>query len=114
DAQTLRPLDLPFRISTAQQDFTVDKERSTNVNWKVHVPESLYQPVIIRITAKAGNFTDGEENALPVITNRMLVTETLPLPVNGNTTKEFKFDKLLHADTSKTLSQYRLTLEYTA
>src|SRR5690606_30333281 len=96
------------------QDFTVDKERSTNVTWKVHVPESLYQPVIIRITAKAGNFTDGEENALPVITNRMMVTETLPLPVNGNTTKEFKFDKLLHADTSKTLSQYRLTLEYTA
>lgn len=114
DAQTLKPLDLPFRLSNAKQKFSTDKERSTAVIWKVHVPQSLYQPVIIRITAQAGNFTDGEESILPILTNRMLVTETLPLPVNGSTSKEFKFSKLLHADTSKTISQYKLTLEYTA
>ena len=59
--------------------------------WTVHIPESRYEPVIIRISARASTFTDGEENTLPVLTNRMLVTETLPLWMNGAGTKTFSF-----------------------
>jgi uncharacterized protein YfaS (alpha-2-macroglobulin family) len=43
----------------------------------------------------------------------MLVTETLPLWINGNGEKAFSFDKLKYSDTSKTLSNYNLALEYT-
>jgi uncharacterized protein YfaS (alpha-2-macroglobulin family) len=78
------------------------------------VPESLYEPVVVRITAGAGDFTDGEENTLAVITNRMLVTETLPLWMNGSGTKTFSLDKLKYSDSSKTLAQHRLTVEYTS
>ena len=95
------------------QNFTVAKEQSTTANWTLHVPEAMYEPVLVRIYAKAGNFTDGEENALPVITNRMMVTETLPLWMNGYGKKNFSFEKLLHSDSSKTLAQHALTVEYT-
>ncbi|MCD6064291.1 MAG: alpha-2-macroglobulin, partial [Flavipsychrobacter sp.] len=113
DAQTLRPLALPFRLTEATKHFSAAAGQSASVDWTVHVPGSLYEPVILRISASAGNFTDGEENMLPILTNRMLVTETLPLWLNGNGEKTFSFDKLKHADTSKTLSHYRLALEYT-
>jgi hypothetical protein len=56
--------------------FTVDKGQSAQVGWEIKVPEGL-QAVVYRITATAGNFSDGEEAPLPVLTNRMLVTESL-------------------------------------
>src|SRR5690606_28477494 len=80
---------------------------------ELHVPESLYQPVTVRISARAGNFTDGEAHMLPVVSNRMLVTETLPLWINGSGTKSFRFDKLLQSGSSSTLAQHRVTVEYT-
>ncbi len=113
NALTLQPVNLPFRLSKTEQPFSVLKDGSTSVSWKLNVPESMYEPVTVRISARAGNFTDGEENTLPVITNRMLVTETLPLWINGNGTKNFSFSKLQHADSSKTLVHHALTLEYT-
>jgi uncharacterized protein YfaS (alpha-2-macroglobulin family) len=109
----MQPLDLPFRLKDANTSFTAAKGESTTATWKINVPESIYVPVLVRIVAKAGDFSDGEENALPVVSNRMMVTETLPLWVHGNDTKNFSFDKLRHSDTSNTLSQYKLTLEYT-
>ena len=42
-----------------------------------------------------------------------MVTETMPLWIHGNGTKNFSFDKLRYSDSSNTLSQYRLTVEYT-
>ncbi|WP_118972280.1 alpha-2-macroglobulin family protein [Taibaiella koreensis] len=112
DAATLQPLDLPFRLKESKQAFSAAKGQSTTANWTVHIPESRYTPVVLRITAKAGNFTDGEENTLPVITNRTLVTETLPLPVRGNQEKTFTLDKLLHQN-SNTLANHALTVEFT-
>jgi len=114
DALTGKTLLLPFRITQPNTPFQATAGGSTSVSWKVHVPESRYEPVIIRILAKAGDFTDGEENTLPVISNRMLVTETLPLWMNGSGSKTFRFDKLLQSAGSTTLAQHAITLEYTS
>jgi len=51
---------------------------------------------------------------MPVLTNRMLVTETMPLPMRGTGTKNFTFVKLLNSGKSETLQNYALTLEYTS
>ncbi len=112
DAATMQPLELSFRLKDNKQNFSVAKGQSTTATWSVHVPESRYTPVIVRIVAKAGNFSDGEESTLPVITNRMLVTETLPMPVRGNQEKAFTLDKLLHQN-SNTLANHGLTVEFT-
>jgi hypothetical protein len=55
---------------------------------------------------------DGEENTLPVLPNRMLVTESLPLPIVGPATREFELKKLT-STTSATRRNYSLTLEMT-
>jgi len=114
DANTLQPLNTSFRLSQNTVSFTAKEGGSTVAKWLVHVPESRYEPVLIRISAQAGNFTDGEENMLPVLTNRMMVTETLPLWINGAGTKNFSLTPLVNSGNSTTLSPYALTVEYTA
>jgi len=112
NALTGAPVNIPFRLKETEQAFTVAPGQSATASWTVHVPESTYDPVVVRITAKAGDFSDGEENTLPVITNRTLVTETLPLPVRGNQEKNFTLDKLLNNESS-TISNHALTVEFT-
>lgn len=113
DALTLQPLQPAFGISNNKQTFTVSKGQSTAANWNIHIPESRYEPVVVRITAQSGNFSDGEENTLPVITNRVLVTETMPLFTNSISEKHYTLDKLTNTS-SNTLVNYALTVEYTS
>ncbi|MBK7443067.1 MAG: hypothetical protein IPI65_16605 [Bacteroidetes bacterium] len=67
-----------------------------------------------KVKAASGTFTDGEENALPVLSNRILVTEAMPLWVRGNQSKVFSFDKLINSGKSSTIRNQSLTLEYTS
>ena len=113
DAATGKALNTQFRLTSADVALSVKEGQSTSATWTIHIPQSGYEPVAVRITASAGAFTDGEENILPVLTNRTLVTETMPLWINGSGSKTFNFEKLAKSGDSKTLSQYGLTLEYT-
>jgi uncharacterized protein YfaS (alpha-2-macroglobulin family) len=113
DAVTMQPIDELFGNNNSQLSFKVKKEQSTLVSWDISIPEGV-QAVTYRVVARAGNFSDGEEKAIPILTNRMLITESLPLPVRGNQTKDFKFDKLLHSEESTTLKHQKLTLEFTS
>jgi Bacterial Alpha-2-macroglobulin MG10 domain/Alpha-2-macroglobulin family/MG2 domain len=134
DATTMKPVDKELQNTHAIIEFSLNgkdtrykmqdtscimnpvsvnsNSRSINLNWNIIIPEGI-QAITYRVVAKAGNFSDGEEMSLPVLTNRMLVTETMPLPVKGKQTKTFTLEKLAH-NTSTTLRNHKLTLEYTA
>ncbi len=92
--------------------FLVEKEGNTQVSWQLDIPDTV-QAVQYKIIAKAGDFSDGEQNALPVLSNRMLVTETLPMWIRSNETRTFTLDKL-KTNTSTTLKHHMLTLEMTS
>ncbi|MEA1785913.1 MG2 domain-containing protein [Arenibacter sp. GZD96] len=96
----------------AEQSFTLDSLGNTQVSWRFKVPEGI-QAIQYKVMAKAGDFSDGEQNVLPVLTNRMLVTETLPMWVKSNESKTFVLDKL-KGNTSTTLKNHKLTLEITS
>ncbi len=102
-----------FNLSKSNASFNVKKGESTVVDWKIKVPFT-HSTVKYKIVAKAGNFSDGEENVLPILSNRMLVTESLPLPIRGEETKTFSFDKLKNSNQSTTLKHHRYTLEFTS
>ena len=114
DAFTMKPVDNILGLTQTIIPFSVGKGLSSAISWKISIPEGL-QAVIYRITATAGTFSDGEEAAIPVLTNRMLVTESIPLPVNGMQQKKFTFEKLVNSGKAgSTLKNYRLSLEYTS
>ncbi|WP_233897384.1 alpha-2-macroglobulin family protein [Tenacibaculum piscium] len=98
--------------STKNQNFSVNSKGNTSVSWNLTIPDNI-QAVQYKIVAKAGNFSDGEQNVLPVLSNRMLVTETLPMWVRSNQTKTFTLDKLKN-NTSTSLKHHKLTLEITS
>ena len=112
DAITNKKIDVLMQNIKANKKFTVAKDGNTNVSWEVFIPETV-QAVQYRIVAKAGSFSDGEQQVLPVLSNRKLVTETLPIWINSNETKTFTLDKL-RENNSTTLKNHKLTLEVTS
>jgi uncharacterized protein YfaS (alpha-2-macroglobulin family) len=100
--------------SIGSRTFSVKKGLSTTIEWNLNIPEG-YSAIKYKIVAKAGNFSDGEEQAVPVLTNRMLVTESMPMPIRSNQTKEFNFTKFINQNNnSTTLKNHAYTLEFTA
>ena len=101
-----------FNVQQTSQNFTVDSEGNTEVSWMITIPQK-YSAVKYRIMASSTMHSDGEENVLPVLSNRMLVTESMPMPMSGKGSKVFKFKKLLNSD-SPTLQHHNLALEFTS
>jgi len=113
NALNMQPVDLAFANNNKEVKFTTNAKGSAVVIWKIKIP-SGFDAIVYRVKAKAGNFTDGEENALPVLTNRILVTEALPLWVRGTKTTNFNFTKLITSANSNTIRNQSVTLEYTS
>lgn len=113
DAETMEPVDGLFNNVFPDQHFSADAGKSISISFPVQIPFSYLKPLTWRFVAKTNTLSDGEENTLPVLSNRMLVTESLPLFVKGDTTKQFVFDKLVD-NNSATLQTQSLTVEYTA
>ncbi|MCC9071805.1 hypothetical protein LNQ49_09455 [Flavobacterium sp. F-65] len=112
DATTMQPIDAKMLNSKNVKNFTVGAFGNTTATWTITIPEGL-QAVQYKILAKSGNFSDGEENILPVLTNTMLVTESIPIWVRENAKKEYTFENLKN-NNSTTLRNHQFTLEYTS
>lgn len=114
DAASMKPVDTEFGNKTAQVPFTVKKGLSAPLSWELKIPEGI-GAVTFKVVAKADNFSDGEEQIIPVLSNRTLVTESVPLPIRKKGTKNFSLPSLLSQnDSSSTLVNHRLTLEFTS
>jgi len=113
DPNTNKVIDQQFNLTNATQNFEAKVGQSTSISWHIKVPYNL-STVSYKIVAQAGNFSDGESNVLPILTNRMLVTESMPLPIRGLETKTFNFKKLQNANQSSTLKHHKYTLEFTS
>jgi len=96
------------------QYFTVGARQSVSVGFSIDIPYQYNRPLTYRFVANAHNYSDGEEATLPVVSNRMLVTESLPLNISGNGSRSFKWDKLLQSGASETLNHHALTVEFTS
>jgi len=120
DAVTNKPVDGWFKNIFPTQYFTVPAGQSAAVKFPIEVPFNFNSAMTYRIVAKSssnaadGNFSDGEEMSLPVLTNRMLVTESMPINLRNETTRHFTFEKLLNSGSSETLTNHALTVEYTS
>ncbi len=114
DAATNAPIDGWFKNMFPTQYFTVAAGQSTLVKFPMEVPFNFNSAITYRIVARTANASDGEEMALPVLTNRMLVTESMPINMRATSNKQFKFEKLLSSGSSNTLNSHALTVEYSS
>jgi uncharacterized protein YfaS (alpha-2-macroglobulin family) len=99
-------------IDKATQNFSLETGKTTAVTWSFQVPAGI-EITAVKIVAQSPNFSDGEQHLIPVLPNRMLVTESLPLYISGGQTKTFTFNQMKE-NHSPTLENFRLTLEFTS
>lgn len=113
NALNMQEVSSDFQLVSSNQSFSSAAKQSTVVSWKMKTPENI-SSLIIRVTAKAANHTDGEELTVPVLTDKVLITESFPLTNNGKGSKDFVFEKLVNSKESTTLKHHAVTLEYTS
>ena len=111
DPFTNRSISASFQLKEDTRTFSAAPGQSASVAWDIAVPAGVGL-VSVRITASGNGFSDGEERPLPVLTDKLLVTESLPLWNNGKGTRTFTLDKLKN-NTSTSLRTQALKLEYT-
>ncbi|MCB0719878.1 MAG: hypothetical protein KDD65_15635, partial [Bacteroidetes bacterium] len=110
DAVTGEPVTNLLGLQDTRRDIAMKSGQSAPVEWTLSIPQGI-SAVTYRVKATTDQFADGEEAIVPVLTNRMLVTESLPLPMRGPGTRTFTFDKLKN-EQSSTRTNERFTLEY--
>ncbi|WP_420320868.1 carboxypeptidase-like regulatory domain-containing protein [Flagellimonas sp.] len=112
DAETMKPLDIKVFKDDQSQNFSIAPNNDLNVSWKFYIPENI-NAIQFKVLAKSGKKSDGESVIIPVLSNRILVTESKPIWVLPNSTKEVVLEKL-KTQSSNSLKHHRFTLEYTS
>lgn len=101
-----------------EQAFTLNANGSTTVQWNVKVPNGVSSIIIKNVATSQSlsyqnqKFSDGEQKAIAVLPNRMLVTDAVPVFVKEGQTKTFVLENLKN-NTSKTATNVSNTLELT-
>lgn len=97
-------------LAAGTKPFTLAVGASSDAAWSFDVPSGI-DLLGIRVVAQSALFSDGEQHALAVLPKRMMVTESMRMDLNGNETRSFTMEQLLHSS-SETAEEYRLTLEF--
>ena len=78
----------------APKTVTLAANETKPVEWEIS-EFSPYELVTCKVKARAGDFSDGEQKYLPVLPDKVLVTESMPLTIRNNQTRTFSFESLL-------------------
>ncbi len=96
------------------QGYRIDAEGSATVSFDV---QGLKEGVYINKVVAAGNgYSDGEQHYLPVLSNRELVVNTLPITLHQKGEQNFDLSKLFlnkEGKQAKEAENAKVTVEYT-
>ena len=110
DARTGQPVDAALGNTATDQSFDIPAKESRSLSWRLTVPDGAGL-LTYKAVGSTGKLSDGEEGYLPVLSRRVLVTESLPLPIRGPQTRQFEFTKLQQSGQSDTLRHQSLTVQ---
>lgn len=113
DALTLEDITGKMIQGSAIQSFVVEKEQNKGMRWSISIPENSPDLIQYKFLARSGSFTDGEAAYLPVLSKRVLITETLPMWMGANEDRKYTFDALEKIGEAG-LKSHRFTLESTS
>ncbi len=110
DARTNHDVNSKLGLETTDQAFDVPAGESRSYAWKLTVPDRLGF-LVYKAVGSTGKLSDGEEGFLPVLPRRILVTESMQLPIRGPETRSFTFKHLLSSGDSDSLEHESLTVQ---
>jgi uncharacterized protein YfaS (alpha-2-macroglobulin family) len=113
DARSEQSIDAALGLSQTDQTFELEPGTSRSFFWMLNVPDGQ-GPIAYKAVGATDKLSDGESGMLPVLSRRVLVTESLPLPIRGAQTKTFDFAKLRESAKSDTLQHQSFTVQMTS
>ena len=110
DAATQKDSTAALGITAPDQPWSIPAKESRVLSWRLTVPEGAGL-LSYKALATSGTLSDGEEGWLPVIPRRVMLTESLALPIRDAGTKDYTFQKLLESGKSNTLENRLLDVQ---
>ncbi len=110
DARNMENIDEEFGNDDNVKSFAAPAGESRAFSWRLEVPDWT-GVVLYRAVASSGDFSDGEEKMLPVLSRRIEVKESIPLHIRGPGKEEFEFEKLKDSFDSETLEHLSYTVQ---
>ena len=96
------------------QNYSIDAEGSATISFDVQgLKEGIY---INKVVAAGNGYSDGEQHYLPVLSNRELVVNTLPITLHQKGEQSFDLSKLFlnkEGKQAKGAEDAKVTIEYT-
>lgn len=96
------------------QNYSIDAEGSATISFDVQgMKEGVY---INKVVAAGNGYSDGEQHYLPVLSNRELVVNTLPITLHQKGEQNFDLSKLFlnkEGKQAKGAEEAKVTIEYT-
>ncbi len=108
DAENGHPLDLTAGDSV--KTITVKAGGSVTIPFRLTIPDGIHSLTYTAI-ATAQGFSDGQQETIPVLSNRVQVTKSMSLFNNGNETRTFRSDAPRTSASGKVFDE-TLTLQY--
>lgn len=99
-------------VYSGTNDFNVREGETGVVTFNYKVTEGI-DVLVCTIMAEAGEFSDGERHYLPVLSDKQLIVENVPVQLRGDETKTVDTGKLFNGG-SQTATNKKLTVEMTA
>ena len=99
-------------VYSGTNDFNVREGETGVVTFSYKVTEGI-DVLVCTIMAEAGDFSDGERHYQPVLSDKQLIVENIPVQLRGDETKTVDTGKLFNGG-SQTATGKKLTVEMTA
>jgi uncharacterized protein YfaS (alpha-2-macroglobulin family) len=110
DARTGKNVDSDLQNLKPDLGFDLAAKESKSLSWKLTIPDGI-GPMVYKAVGSAAKVSDGEEGFLPSLSRRVLVTESMALPIRGKQTKQFDFRKLEDSGKSDTIQNQSYTVQ---
>ena len=101
-----------FLANVESKNLLLEGGESKIVSWEIVVPDDFSDLLDIEIVADSGSLSDGELNQIPILSNRILVTESMVMHVGALENEVFKFEAMNKLDRSQTLENYKYKIEF--
>lgn len=89
---------------------------NSEVSFRLVVPQQDVCACVYKVVARGQSCSDGEQDIIPVLPNRQLVTESMAMYINGVGEKHYTLSHLVNLDTTATgvtLRHHALTVDLT-
>lgn len=115
------PIEIPYNFNSALKYLvTATTSVPKSVKESINKNDSLNSSISpIKNISKSkdnieSNFSDTKEFTIPILTNRILITESFPLNIDNIGEKNFAFKKLLQSEENTSIKNQGLTVELAA